>query len=175
MDLCEQQQWPDSVAKPLAFGYTRDLATVAVMDVSYHGPEDLTTFLDTYGIRFWLLEDLRRSRPPGEELPQDPRGRGQTREDQQDRLQPRPVLLSESPPNVEEIRRRTLAERMCHLLREAEDGTPAPSAEDIRDRILLEQARSRPRGSEDYNLLGQRDLGSLAVESKGERDFPPGR
>ena len=50
VDLCGRQQWPDRIAKPIAFAYTRDLATVAVMDVSYHGPADLATFLDTYGI-----------------------------------------------------------------------------------------------------------------------------
>ena len=66
------------------------------------------------------------------------------------------------PPHVEEIRRQTLAERTRHLIRESEDGTPAPSAEDIRNRILFEQTRPRPRGPADSNLPGWKDSGRLA-------------
>ena len=67
VDLCGRQQWTDSVAKPIAFAYTRDLATMAVMDTPYHGPENLATFLDIYGIRFRLLGELMRLRPSREE------------------------------------------------------------------------------------------------------------
>ena len=73
------------------------------------------------------------------------------------------------PPNIDKIQRQTLAERKRHLLREAEDGTPAPSSEDIRNRILFEQTRPRPR-SDDSSRPGRRGLGRPA-ESEGGSGF----
>ena len=166
--LCECQQWPDSVAKPLAFTYMRDSATEAVMDITYYGPESLTQLLDAYGTRFQLFEDLRILRLRGEELFQDLCRRSQSRMRRRSLLKPRPMrgilvptqrLSPEGnrglivrietpggqleeialPPNVEDIGRRTLVERTRHLICKSEDGTPAHSAEDIRNRILFEQ------------------------------------
>ena len=202
--LCERQQWPDSVAKPLAFAYMGDSANEAVMDIPYYGPECLTQLLDAYRTRFQLFDNLRILRLRGGELFQDPRCRNPSGRRRRSLPQPRPThgllaptprlspegnrglivrietpggLLEEIalPPNLEDIRRRTLVERTRHLIREAEDGTPAPSAENIRNRILFEQTRPHPRGSEDSNLPGQRDLGHLAAEPEDEQDFPSGQ
>ena len=202
--LCGRQQWPDSVAKPFAFAYMGDLANEAVMDIPYDGTESLTQLLDAYKTRFQLLDNLRILRLQGEELSQDPCGRDPSGRRRRSLLWPPPMrgllvptqwlspeenrglivrietprgLLEEIalPPNVEDIRKRTLVERTRHLIREAEDGTPAPSSDDIRNRILFEQTRPRPRRSEDPNLPGPRDLGRLAAEPEDEPDFPSGQ
>ena len=203
--LCRPQQWPDSVAKPLAFAYMGDSANEAVMDIPYNGPETLSQLLDAYGTRLQLFEDLRILRLRGEELFQDPRRQSQSGMRRRSLLKPRPtrgILMPTQrlspegnrglivrietpvgqleeialPPNVKDIRRRTLVERTRHLIRESEDGTPAHSAEDIRNRILFEQARPRPRGPEDSNLPGQKDSGRLVKnqteEPLDEWDFP---
>ena len=175
LELCRRQRWTDSVAKPLAYAYKRDLATEAVMDVPYHGPEDLTAFLDIYRTRLRRLEEVRGLWPSEGAPDQDPRGRGLTEEGPRGRLPPRPALLLEPPANVDEIRRQTLAEWTRQRQREAEDGTPAHSVEDIQNRILSERARSRPREPGEDSLLHWSGLGSLHPGSRREPDFPLGR
>ena len=138
-----------------------ELAAEAVMDIPYDGPESLAQFLNAYNMRLQLFENMRILRSLGEELFQDPRGRGSSGMRRRI-LRPRPtrslrvpvrrlsreehrglIVRIETPggqleevalpPHVEEIRKQTLAERTRHLIRESEDGTPAPSAEDIRN------------------------------------------
>ena len=79
------------------------------------------------------------------------------------------------PPNfnLDEIQKQIRAERRRHLLREAEDGTPAPSSEDIRNRILFEQTRPRPQ-FDDPSRPNRRDSGHPA-ESTGDSDFRAGQ
>ena len=60
------------------------------------------------------------------------------------------------PSSVEDIRMRTLVERTRALLRESEDGTLAPSAEDIRNQLLLMQSQHRPCESRDSHVAAQR-------------------
>ena len=90
--LCKRQQWPDSIAKPLAFAYMRDSATEAVMDIPYYGPESLTQLLDAYGTRFQLFENLRALRLRGEELFQDPRRRSPSGMRRRSLLKPQRML-----------------------------------------------------------------------------------
>ena len=199
--LCEQRWWSDSVAKPFAFAYMAELAAEAVMDIPYDGPESLDKFLDAYRDRLQLFEHMRVLRASGEELAQDPRCRGPSGTRRRN-CRPRPtrslrvparrlsreehrglIIRVETPggqleevalpPNIGEIQKQIWAERKQHLLREAEDGTPAPSSEDIQNRILFEQTRPRPR-SDDPSRPSRRDSGCPA-ESAGDSDFPKGQ
>ena len=83
------------------------------------------------------------------------------------------------PPSVNDLQRQTLVERTRALLREAEDGTPAPSAKDIRNRLLLVQSCHRPCESRDSDshVAALREVPSCprvgsSRESRSERDFP---
>ena len=139
----------------------RDSAHDAVRDITLAEPENLTQMLDAYEDRFQLLEDLVRHRVQREGLlrgsrrQRQPGGRGR-RSLLKPRAKrgiltptPRPsppwnagrVVRIETPrgqleevalpSNMEDIRRQTLFEQTHALLREAEDGTPAPSTKDI--------------------------------------------
>ena len=140
--LCGRQQWPDSVAKPLAFAYMGDSANEAVMDIPYDGPESLTQLLDAYRTRFQLFDNLRILRLRGESCPralaaETHPGRDEGASSNHGRrmvswhqlhdclpvrIETPGGLLEEIalPPNVEDIRRRTLIERTRHLLSKAE-------------------------------------------------------
>ena len=133
--LCEHQQWPDSVAKPLAFAYMRDSATEAVMYIPYYGPESLTQFLDAYGTRFQLLEDLRMLRLQGEELSQDPRRRSQSEMGRRSLLKPRPtrgspVPSTQQPSPLPEINGRVI--RIETPEGRLEEVTLPPNVEELR-------------------------------------------
>ena len=207
--LREQRHWSDGVAKPFAFAYMKGLAAEAVMDIPYDGPEGLSQFLDAYKTRLQLFENMRILRSPGEELFQGPRGRGSSgmrrrilrlrpmrslrvparwlsREKHRGlivRIETPGGLLEEiampSAVEIEEIRKQTLAERARHLLRESENGTPAPSSEDIRNRILFERTRPRPRRLADPPFSSQKDSGPLVgngtTKVGNAWDFPPGQ
>ena len=201
--LCEQRRWSDGVAKPFAFAYMAELAAEAVMDIPYDGPESLDKFLDAYRGRLQLYEHLRILHLSEEELAQDLRCRGPAVVRRRNRrLRPARSLrvparrLSREehrglifqvetpggqleevalPPNfnLDAVQKRIRAERRRHLLREAEDGTPAPSTEDIRNRILFEQTRPRPR-FDDPSRSNQRDSRHPA-ESTDDSDFRTGQ
>ena len=150
--LCEHQQWPDSVAKPLAFAYMRDSATEAVMDIPYYGPESLTQFLDAYGTRFQLLKDLRILRLQGEELSQDPRCQSQSEMGRRSLLKPpptrgSPVPSTQQPSPLPEINGRVI--RMETPEGRLEEVTLPPNVEELRRRVLFERTRALLREKED--------------------------
>ena len=146
--LCERQQWPDSVA----FAYTRNSATEAVMDIPHCGPESLAQFLDAYETRFQLFEDLRILRIRGEELPPEPRSRSPSGRRRQSLLKPRstrgtpvPSTLQPSPPpgiNGRVIQVETPEGRI-------EEVTLPPNVEELRRRVLFERTRALLREKED--------------------------
>ena len=201
--LCRQRRWSDDVAKPFAFAYMAELAAEAVMDIPYDGSESLDKFLDAYRDRLQLYEHLRILHLSEEELAQDLRCQGPSVVRRRNRrLRPAHSLrvparrLSREehrglifqvetpggqleevalPPDFDlgEIQKRIRAERRRHLLREAEDGTPAPSSEAIRNRLLFEHTRPRPR-PDDLSRPNRQDSGYPA-ESIGDSDFPSGQ
>ena len=201
--LCKQRQWSDEVVKPFAFAYMAERAAEAVMDIPYDGPESLDKFLDAYRDRLQLYEHLRILHLSEEELAQDLHRRGPAVVRRRNRrLRPARSLrvpahrLSREehrglifqvetpggqleevalPPNFNlgAVQKRIRAERRRHLLREAEDGTPAPSTEDIRNRILYEQTRPRP-GFDDPSHSHRKDSGHPA-ESTGDSVFQSGQ
>ena len=83
------------------------------------------------------------------------------------------------PSNMEDIRRQTLFERTRALLREAEDGTPAPSAEDIRNRLI--RLHPQPRSQESRGAPVSTPRGTPPRPRAGpsrrrnEPDFPSGQ
>ena len=84
------------------------------------------------------------------------------------------------PPNIEDLRRRILFERTRALLREKEDGTPAPSAKDIRNRLIRLHSQHRPQESGSSPASKPRETPSCTRtgSSRGvrsEQDFPSGQ
>ena len=160
------------------------------MDISYYGPESLTQLLNAYETRFQLLEDLVRLRLRREGLLHGPRRRRQPGRRRRSLLKPQAkrgiMVPAQRPPpewNTGRVvlrprrtvggghylpRGRTLLERTRYLLRKSEDGTPPPSAEDIRNRILLEQTRHRPRESEDSHTSEQEGPDSPSPGGPGQ-------
>ena len=191
--LCERQQWPDSIAKQYPYAYMQESAGEAVMDIISYGPESLTQMLNAFETRFQLLEDLVRLRLRREGLIHGSRRRCQPGRRRKSLLKPRArrgimaptprpppewntgrVIQIENPggqleevtlpPRVEDLQRRTLVERTRALLRESEDGTTAPSTEDIRNRLR------RSRGTPTYQhrekrlpVPGQAQAGNLGA------------
>ena len=81
------------------------------------------------------------------------------------------------PPNIEDLRRQTLLERTRALLQEEADGTPAPSAEEIRNRLIHLHSQHRPHEKEDSPDSTPRDMPSRPQPdrsrgARSEEDFP---
>ena len=204
--LSEHERWPDDLAKQYAYAYMRDAAHDAVGDIPLFGPQNLAQMLNTYEDRFRLLEDLVRCRMQREGLlsgsrrrrqPGGPRRRSLLKPRAKRSIlaptpQPPPlgsngrvvrIETSEGqleevarPPNVEDLHRRTLFERTRALLQEEEDGTLAPSAENIRNL----QSQHRPHGSGGSPTLTPRETPSSprtgsSRGARSERDFLSGQ